>query len=721
MAGGYRNPDWPVKCFNGHKNWVLGWYKSRQLKLDPAKDGLKFIPLAAFVDYRKTQGQEPVLINISNRFYLQYNRAKGFNRETEEKRNQLTVTEATDSGSESRAGLGFGDRYESKNFDGKGGTLMIEVCDIVMGDESRADVILVSIGMDRVLCAKERNPRYAQRPTSEPVAPPTAVPTLPPTVKPTTSKPTTANPTTLRPTIPKPTTMAPTTTEFTTAEPTITPQASTEPTTSAPLTSEPSVRPTNCGSVGVLCMSLEKTLVPTFNSTTLEADPKEEDCVAGSGVLCAEKAATRTIVLPRSSDIDQLEVNTRIIILPRSSDVNQPEANSECDGVVGAKCDENATTLETSMPTRVRESATVAPSRSENDACGDLLGAPCDTNHDAATLSPTSDGSELEFNQTSSPASDSLSYQLPTAAPSSPTNSTVGDCDGNRTLCTSRSQSLPKSAHEKSPARPATPPWLKSPRKYEDTDDKSSIGRPSPKNNPSAQTSIRPWLWPRDRKNGGGSWDAVVGDIAPPEMNEIIARSAAPRRIKVPRKNGGNAASPATTGSSVKNAQGCGKDFVLCVVSEATDNATSSNESEKKLADTSPVSGKMLDGPQPPLPPSSLRLDRVFVSRDHQHDYVIDQIGGETGSNGSSVDASSALTGTSANRESVSYLRLGPDRGGVAFEGIFGESGKSSSIVEDAADKSFSLPLPSSPPGFVDLRTLVTGALAGNVAGRLIP
>jgi len=32
MAGGYKNSTWPLKCFSGYNNWLLGWYRSREVR-----------------------------------------------------------------------------------------------------------------------------------------------------------------------------------------------------------------------------------------------------------------------------------------------------------------------------------------------------------------------------------------------------------------------------------------------------------------------------------------------------------------------------------------------------------------------------------------------------------------------------------------------------------------------------------------------------------------
>jgi hypothetical protein len=67
MAAGYRATNWPRKCFNGEMHWQLGWFLRRQKTL--AKNVLaagRLIKLATFVDYDRTDTDEPVLVRIDD-------------------------------------------------------------------------------------------------------------------------------------------------------------------------------------------------------------------------------------------------------------------------------------------------------------------------------------------------------------------------------------------------------------------------------------------------------------------------------------------------------------------------------------------------------------------------------------------------------------------------------------------------------------------------------
>jgi len=83
MGFGEKDTAWPRKCYNGVKNWQLKWYEDRQIRVNPFK--AYFITLAAFVDYEKATSEEPCLVNIGNMYFIQFNRARKFNHDTEEK------------------------------------------------------------------------------------------------------------------------------------------------------------------------------------------------------------------------------------------------------------------------------------------------------------------------------------------------------------------------------------------------------------------------------------------------------------------------------------------------------------------------------------------------------------------------------------------------------------------------------------------------------------
>jgi len=319
MAAGYKNKEWPLKCFNGHKNWILGWYKSRLITVDPLREGSRLVKLAAFVDFEKTSfiRGEYVLANIIDTFFLQFNRAKGFNRDTEEKRNQVTVTEAMHGGSENRAGLKVGESYfsagplsaytgtaSSSDEGGNHAKLVIEVCESLPADSAlnTPDIVTVSIGVGESLCRRSKPtlspsvaPTYSPtartteapskaptnaptvRPTKRPTKGPTRGPTLHPTKPPTYSH---TPPPSLRPSTLQPTTQKPKPTVIPSAKPTSAPHISpTVPVARCGLLDQPPCDPphfrarpdkvddpTVCG-LGVACAS-SPTPAPSFRSPT---------------------------------------------------------------------------------------------------------------------------------------------------------------------------------------------------------------------------------------------------------------------------------------------------------------------------------------------------------------------------------------------------------------------------------------------------------------------
>ena len=95
MGYGSTNTGAPASCFNAQKHYKLGWFDARggarRLDLDE-------LPwhgyLAFFGDYHLTDWNEPVVISIGSakaRFYLQYNRARGINRETRMFANSVAI------------------------------------------------------------------------------------------------------------------------------------------------------------------------------------------------------------------------------------------------------------------------------------------------------------------------------------------------------------------------------------------------------------------------------------------------------------------------------------------------------------------------------------------------------------------------------------------------------------------------------------------------------
>jgi hypothetical protein len=124
----------PLSCFNGHKNYYLGWYSDRTAILDGSKSwgGRLF----AFVDYNKTPNDGHVLIKVGNLF-IQWNRAKSFNNETRAHRDEVTIVHNPDSNTGSfMAGTVSPNAtkvYRYTNYESSGFDLVIEACEASFG------------------------------------------------------------------------------------------------------------------------------------------------------------------------------------------------------------------------------------------------------------------------------------------------------------------------------------------------------------------------------------------------------------------------------------------------------------------------------------------------------------------------------------------------------------------------------------------------------------
>lgn len=149
MGKSFAPEDGPKMCFNAAKSWDLNWYSDRRQVVD-LTTGPKLLNFAGIVDYSKGQTTENLhtvlakIPEITSRtdLYLMYNDASGFNSETKEFRNRVTVVEAAaKSTSYVRGNLTAGQIYRKPNFNGTSQDLVIEMCDFVKGSPSLARVL----------------------------------------------------------------------------------------------------------------------------------------------------------------------------------------------------------------------------------------------------------------------------------------------------------------------------------------------------------------------------------------------------------------------------------------------------------------------------------------------------------------------------------------------------------------------------------------------------
>jgi Gametolysin peptidase M11 len=184
MGSGYTSSTFPRKGFNGYNSWKFGWYSDRHYAVYPLTDGNKLVKMASFVDYSLANSGEYVVVNVNDQYYLQYNTMTGFNVETEQKQNQVTVTESQSSGTNSLAGLSVGgSTFTISNYQSSGKTLTILACKTSTGANG-ASIMEISISMGNSMCSGTAvtdplptpRPVAPRAPTRTPVAPPAPTP-----------------------------------------------------------------------------------------------------------------------------------------------------------------------------------------------------------------------------------------------------------------------------------------------------------------------------------------------------------------------------------------------------------------------------------------------------------------------------------------------------------------------------------------------------------------
>jgi hypothetical protein len=178
----------PRQSFNAHKGWQTDWYASRHLAFDPLAVEIRLIQVSALVDFELASTSQPVIVNIADHLYMQYNRAKSFNSDTRGSPDRLVVVEAYESGNSGVvASLSSADgAFEITDYKGSGQSLIIDVCREEYGDKGTPDIMVVSIGFGESICSSlEEPPPPRPRPSATPIRDPTLSPIHAPSHAPT--------------------------------------------------------------------------------------------------------------------------------------------------------------------------------------------------------------------------------------------------------------------------------------------------------------------------------------------------------------------------------------------------------------------------------------------------------------------------------------------------------------------------------------------------------
>jgi len=170
----------PAMCFNGHKNYVLGWYADKQITVSPGTGGAWSGKLVGFVDYTKaaTSRNEYVLV-VVGQLYIQYNLAEGFNSEVKQKANMVTIATAPDTRSESSMMLSL-----SSNQFAVIGSYTVEACAMVASTSTAPKYVTLSVRLNTQSSTCPGAALVSMKPTAQPSSVPTVMPTSTSTAKP---------------------------------------------------------------------------------------------------------------------------------------------------------------------------------------------------------------------------------------------------------------------------------------------------------------------------------------------------------------------------------------------------------------------------------------------------------------------------------------------------------------------------------------------------------
>lgn len=140
MGASYRRSDWPRKCYNAYNYHHTGWYNDRAIVWH---EEMTSVSLVAFVDYPKTTSDESVLVNIADKYHVQYNVKKEFNEDSEMEDNLVTIHKPLPAeDTELLASLAVGESIRLEEPD-----VYVKVCEAYT-TAGGADAVLVSFASD---------------------------------------------------------------------------------------------------------------------------------------------------------------------------------------------------------------------------------------------------------------------------------------------------------------------------------------------------------------------------------------------------------------------------------------------------------------------------------------------------------------------------------------------------------------------------------------------
>jgi len=155
----------PRACFNAAKSWWSTWYSDLHIEIAPTSGSmvLNMVGIDDYLQGQATRGAHNTVARISGPnetdLYVMYNRAEGVNSEVLGHRDEVTIVQQNGKARQSwlKAGLSLDNGVESQwtkhNWNGSNNTLVVQVCDMIMGTPDYARVIVYLQGVNDVSCS----------------------------------------------------------------------------------------------------------------------------------------------------------------------------------------------------------------------------------------------------------------------------------------------------------------------------------------------------------------------------------------------------------------------------------------------------------------------------------------------------------------------------------------------------------------------------------------
>ena len=166
------------RCFNGYNFWKLQWFHNDHVREIKTSLDLQLpikIALAAFVDASKllSKHEQSVVVLKIDDYYLVYNRRKGYNDETGELPDMVTIVQALNT-EESELVIGLNETEGSNVYrytNNASQLVTIQTCNRHYGDTTTADRFVVAIGMDDFPCINKNtiSERTIKAPSRTPI------------------------------------------------------------------------------------------------------------------------------------------------------------------------------------------------------------------------------------------------------------------------------------------------------------------------------------------------------------------------------------------------------------------------------------------------------------------------------------------------------------------------------------------------------------------------